>query len=197
MTSIEQGGMLPQPQQDPTLIAVQAEGELVVLRNRAIEAILNPEGTLPGVVLVDRYERSPRQSQRSGLDTHNYAIIANDGVHIGKARVDVPYGFAAEREDVEACIDVVGIYNADYLRGGFGKSTYLELLKLLPMGLELACDQRGVTPDALKIWQWLEAHGLASRPAELGEPAKNTRGTYENLSYRTCLASLVDFSAER
>jgi hypothetical protein len=188
-------------QVDPTLFGEPGAESLVELRNQALGAILDPEGTLPTVILSDRYERSPRQNQTSGADNHNYAITAADGNIIGRAVVKTPYGKKAEREGFNAKVDVVEILDTTYKGRGLGKATYLEILKDLPDGFELDCDPRGVSPDAIKMWQWLESRGLAERPAELGEPelgvGEDGKPTYADLGYKTCLNKLTEFAAVR
>jgi len=184
-------------QQDPSLIDPGVGEASIEHRNQAIEAILNPEGTLPQVTFMDRYERSPRQSQRSGIDTHSFAVFAADGVEIARAGVTTPYGKQAEKNPT-AAINIVEIYperQGDYKGKGYGKAIYMEILKRLPSGFELECDEGCVKPDAYKIWQWIESRGLAQRPAELGKPVLTKNGRYENLNYITKLAELAEFTA--
>ncbi len=169
----------------------------MAFRNQAIEAVIDPEGTLPKVTFVDRYERSPRQTPDSGIDNHNFAVFTEGGVEIARAAMATPYGRRAEKEG-DSKIDIVEIAankQEDYKGKGYGKAIYMELLKRLPAGIELACDGRGVSPDAYKKWQWLESLGIAARPAELGEPVLDTDGSYKNLGYKTRLSELAEFAS--
>lgn len=160
-------------------------------RNEALEAILDPQGTLPDITLDDQYSRHPKLSQTSGIDAHQYNVHDKSGQKVGWIAVRTPYGKRAEKPGASATITGVNLVKGK----GFGKAAYLAALKSLPSGVELVPDN-SVSPDALKIWQWLESNGLA----ELGEsglpvPAPDGEGYlhYNNLDYRTCLSELESF----
>jgi len=187
-----------QPQVDPTLL--DPTSEALTIRNQAIDEVLDPDSTLPQVTFVDRYERDPRVNQTSGRDSHNYAVLNEDGTEVGYARIGVPYGRAAERAGATAYVDKIDITGdgkgQDFRGRGYGKAIYREVLKGLPVGIELTCDS-SVSPDALKMWRWLESRGLASRPDGTEEPVPGPKGVYENLGYKTNLAELADFAASK
>lgn len=161
-------------------------------RNQALEAILDPEGTLPGITLDDQYVRHPKLSQTSGIDTHHYNVKDESGNEVGWIALRTPYGKKAERPGATARVTGVNLVKGK----GFGKAAYLAILQKLPSGVELAPDN-SVSPDALMIWQWLEENGLA----EIGEdglptPTTDDKGGlhYNDLDYRTCLSELERFA---
>jgi hypothetical protein len=148
----------------------------------------------PQLLLKISLKDLPAPTQMAGM---NYRVFAGDGVEIATAKVNSPYGAKAEKFP-EATIDIVEIKpeRQEAHKGkGYGRAIYVEILKRLPAGVELTCDGRGVKPDALKVWQWLELNGLAARPEGAAEPVLDERGSYPNLGYRTRLAELADFAA--
>lgn len=183
-------------QQDPALLDPSNGEATIALRNQAIEAVLDPEGTLPEVTLVDSYERSPRMNPNGGYDSHNYAVYDEDSTHIARISVSTPFGTRAEKRGIATVkfVEIKPDKQKEYKGRGYGRAMYVEVLKALPQGIELECDG-SVRPDAYKIWQWLESKGLAERPAELGDPVLDARGAYQDLGYKTQLAKLTDFAA--
>ncbi len=162
-------------------------------RNEALEVILDPEGTLPDITLDDQYVRHPKLSPTSGIDTHHYNVHDESGEKVGWVSVRTPYGKKAEKPDASATVTGVNLVKGR----GFGKATYLAVLQSLPSGVELTPDN-SVSPDALKMWQWLEKNGLAELGGD-GLPVPNTDDKgglhYNDLDYRTCLAELESFAS--
>ena len=76
-------------------------------------------------------------------------------------------------------VSVSGDGTGDEWKGrGYGKKTYLELLKALPSGVELTSSSL-LRPDGRRMWEWLVANGVAKGREEYRSPPPGAIGPGE------------------
>ncbi len=159
----------------PVETVLGSAAELLEERNEWLEKQLNPGGSLPKVKL----EEVPLPDGCQSNFLINYEIKDESGQPVGSVKLATPSPTASERGEK------AHIQNIQAIQGqGFGKATYLELLKTLPMETGLkSSDQlsRGSHP----MWRWLVEAGVAQQvsPGVVDETARN--GGYSSTRYET------------
>lgn len=164
-------------------IDVQQPTDLLLeVRNARLDAALNPEGTLPHITLINTYERHPRQSATAGVDSYVNRVLNDAGEDVGYVHITMPYGKSAEKPGAGALVEKIELQKNQ----GFGKAAYLEVLKRLPVGVTLRSGGGGsLSPDALKVWRWMEAAGVARNLTPDQELIPNEKGKFEGTRFRT------------
>lgn len=118
-----------------------------ICRREFLEGKLNPDGNLPQVMLeLDGLQHFSMPTDLRMLTVHDEKREAIGSIELSIPR-DSSNGFA----------------NIDFIylkRKGFGKSTYLELLKYLD---NTKLRSGALNPTTQHIWEWLVGNGIAKR----------------------------------
>lgn len=146
----------------------------ITSRNQMLEERLNdPDRPLPKVILSSFVPdaistdagKPPIRLGNPNIPTKFFDIQLTDGTKIGGLALQEP-------DEAHRFIRTIKLYDS-YLDQGYGRATYLEILKLLPEGVQLRTEG-SLSHDSFKIWQRLVAEGLAERLDKDGIPRFET-----------------------
>jgi hypothetical protein len=165
----------PTERSNPGLLEHLADASIgVEERNQLLDAALDPEHLLPEIQL----ETIPdSRAYRRSFGIRN----PEDNKVIGTIHYELPDPYEG---DGYASVRSVGIH-ADYAGKGFGRATYLAVLKSLPAGTGLRNSEVSLTKGSLSVWRWLEDTGVVTSNDPNREAEPDNLGHYLGLDFRT------------
>jgi RimJ/RimL family protein N-acetyltransferase len=137
-------------------------------RSHWLESRLDPQHTLPMISYAEdpsalTEDILPDEPYEPALNERGYRIYGKDGEPVGKFIL----GTDANPDNPAETVEHIRWINVaeDKQNQGYGKATYLALLKTLPNSATLVSDN-SLSDDSMRLWRWLESHGIATQQSD-------------------------------